>query len=152
VAECRCKKCATACEHIPGLFTPEEATKAIEAGLTDRLMAVGCHDERGTYRGISPLSMPKDGVYEATAITPHLRLETAAAKGRCTFFTADNRCEIHATGFKPRECATALLCRTGDDRPASNAAIRDAWASLQGRRVVAVWERSLEFVNASGGK
>jgi hypothetical protein len=126
---------------MPGLFTPAQAIQAIDAGLSDRLMAVGYHDDRGTYRALAPLTIPKDGVYHPTAITPHLRLETASAKGRCTFFTADNLCEIHATGFKPRECATALLCRTDSEGPASNAAIRDAWASAEGRGVVAAWER-----------
>ena len=100
--ECRCEKCISGCRSMPGLFTPAQAIQAIDAGLSDRLMAVGYHDDRGTYRALAPLTIPKDGVYHPTAITPHLRLETASAKGRCTFFTADNRCEIHATGFKPR--------------------------------------------------
>lgn len=130
---------------MPGLFTPAQALQAIEAGLADRLMAVGYNDDRGTYRALAPLTIPKEGVYHPTAITPHLRLETAAAKGRCTFFTAANLCEIHASGYKPRECATALLCRADSEGPAVNAAIRDAWASPEGRRTVATWERVLKI-------
>lgn len=126
---------------MPGLFTPAEAMKAIGAGLSDRMMAVGYDDERGIYRCLAPLTAPKDGVYHPTAITPHLRLETASAKGRCTFFTADNLCEIHATGFKPHECAM-LICSPDRQRPTvTNGAIRDAWASPEGRRVISVWER-----------
>ena len=140
--ECRCEKCISGCRRMPGLFAPAQATQAIEAGLADRLMAVGYHDDRGTYRALAPLTSPKDGVYHPTAITPHLRLETASAKGRCTFFTADDRCEIHASGFKPLECASALLCKTSGGDVASNTEIRDAWASPEGRRVIAVWERT----------
>lgn len=123
---------------------PAEATAAIEAGLADRLMAVGHHDERGTYRALAPLSIPEAGEYHPTAISPHLRLETASAKGSCTFLTADSLCEIHATGFKPQECAAALLCAPSGERPASNAECRDAWASPEGRRVVRAWESALE--------
>jgi hypothetical protein len=131
---------------MPGLFTPAQAIEAIEAGLSDRLMAVGYHDDRGTYRALAPLTIPKDGVYHPTAITPHLRLETVSAKGRCTFLTADNRCEIHAT--KPRECATALLCRTDSEGPANNEAIRDAWVLPEGRRVISVWEWTRQLVGS----
>jgi hypothetical protein len=126
---------------MPGLFTPAEAMKAIGEGLSDRMMAIGYHDERSTYRALAPLTMPKDGIYHPTAITPHLRLETASAKGRCTFFTPDNLCEIHATG-KPHECAM-LICSPAGQRPVvTNGAIRDAWALPEGRRVISVWEQT----------
>lgn len=141
--DCRCDKCRAACERIPGLFTPEQAQAAIAAGLGIRLMAIGYHDDRGTYRALAPLSVPLDGIYHPTAISPHLRLETASAKGRCTFLTADRDCEIHTSGFKPAECATALLCVSPDERERSNAAIRDAWAMPDGRRIVEQWSDQL---------
>jgi len=143
--ECQCERCRSACTRMPGLFTPDEALKAIAAGLADRLMAVGYHDDRGTYRALAPLTEPIAGVYLPTAITPHFRLETAAAKGRCTFFTADRLCEIHQSGFKPMECAGALLCRSG---PANNGAIRDAWAGREGRQVVSQWEKTRELLQS----
>src|SRR5664279_6296038 len=71
---CRCEKCISGCRSLPGLFTPAQAIQAIDAGLSDRLMAVGYDDERGIYRCLAPLTIPKNG-YHPTAITPHLRLE-----------------------------------------------------------------------------
>jgi hypothetical protein len=139
--ECQCEKCRSACERMPGLFTPDEAMAAIAAGFADRMMAVGYHDERGTYRALAPLTMPLDGEYLATAITPHLRLETAAAKGRCTFYASDRLYEIHCSGFKPGECAAAMLCAADKDRSSGrNASIRDSWSSREGRQIVMNWE------------
>ena len=140
--ECRCDKCRAACTHIPGLFTPAEAMKAITAGLSHRIMSIGEKQKafQKVFRALAPMSTPSDGVYHSMAITPHLRLDTEAAKGRCTFLTAEGTCEIHATGFKPHECAATLLCVPRDQRPTSNAEICDAWASPDGRRVVAAWE------------
>ena len=88
---------------------------------------------------LAPMSTPSDGVYHGMTIAPHVRLNIEAAKGQCTFLTAEGLCEIHSTGFKPHECAVTLLCVSLDQRPTSSAEICDAWASPEGRRVVAAW-------------
>src|SRR4029079_10581116 len=125
---CQCDRCRSACERIPGLFTPDEAEHAIEAGHADRMMAVAYHDERdGDYLALAPRSVPH-GKPELTHIGPHLRLDTAAAKGRCTYFTKDRKCELHGTGFKPGECRTTRLCAYPDGL-GHNVRIRREWAS-----------------------
>src|SRR5689334_14857200 len=109
MSECQCKKCRAACEFIPGVFTPREAERAIAAGHGDRMMAVFFHDDRrGGFQVLSPISNPKE--HERTAISPKLRLGSTAARGRCTFYTDDGRCEVHGTDHKPSLCSETLAC------------------------------------------
>ncbi len=57
-------------------------------------------------------------------------------KGRCTFLEND-RCPIHSSGFKPKQCRESLGCerKAGPD----NYEMGRLWDTAEGRAVVDHW-------------
>ena len=153
VAGCACAKCREACKRNPGWFTPAEARRAIEAGFANRLMrdwlepsTVVGNKERiyvlapasEGYEGDDAPEIPEyESILEAMFAPPF-------EKGRCIFFSKDERCEIHDSEFKPIQCRTAFTCRRevlGGNASASNFIVARMWDTDEGREVIAVWEK-----------
>lgn len=145
---CTCAACISACKRTPGIPTPIEALKAIRAGHADDLMMVTRErDRRGWKWGrdlwpvLMPVSTPPSYMTEFRTINRHRRDEQYQAAGRCVFLNADDRCEIHDSGFKPTECRQALLCSLKKDRVHDDVAA--SWDSPVGRAVITIWKRHL---------
>lgn len=147
---CTCSHCVSACKHIPGIFHPVEALRAIRSGYADDLMTVWVHDDNRSYklrqqwRVIMPITAPTADM-RRDGFDPRRRLEPWEANGRCIFLNVDDRCEIHDSGFKPVECRHALLCAPDDADKQHDRALA-AWASPVGRFVLDLWKRELERV------
>lgn len=146
---CTCSQCAAACRHIPGLFTPLEALRAIRAGHATDLMVVGYRPEKRngrawgeTFEAMMPRSYPsRPRGSGTTPIDPHERRDNYDAAGTCIFFNVDNLCEIHDSGFKPFECRGSKLCKpevgvTDEQR-------LGPWQTAVGRLVIKIWRDEL---------
>lgn len=94
---CKCQKCKTCCQKAPGLGTPEEIRKLVNAGYVNRLMITA-------YAFPVVLGIHPEPV---TVIAPEFDQE----KGACTFFE-NGLCILHDQGLKPMECR--LAHHTGD--------------------------------------
>src|SRR5258708_37691685 len=81
---CSCPKCKAECRRVPGWFTPEEAMRAIKAGMAKRLTVV----HQADVAAVAPACSGMEG---------H---ESHYGEGRCTFLTNAGLCEIHDSGFK----------------------------------------------------
>ncbi len=106
--DCSCPECVLACQRAPGVFAPGEAEKAAEllgvsfAEFKKRLIKNYWHDQDSDPLMWQPRKHWDDGEEEVASD------EYTNRRGRCTFLTAENRCEIQ--GAKPWECRHALLC------------------------------------------
>jgi len=149
--DCTCADCVAACRRVPGIFHPTEALRAIRAGYAARIMASwrGGEYKRGQKRPesflvLSPWSHWPD--YMRVTLTgirkpSHIRNDAFDCHGRCTFLK-NERCEIHASGFKPAECRSALLCKKHGDRPImTDDQCFGPWDTPVGRRVIQIWKR-----------
>jgi len=123
---CSCEYCRLACEQVPGWFTPEEASKAIDAGYAPRLSAV-VERSTGTV-AVIPSIVGVEGKYDIFR------------PGRCTFLNKEGLCEIHDTGFKPIECRTGYGCKPSVDYPTLEF-INNEWNSNAGVAVIQKWEQ-----------
>jgi hypothetical protein len=84
------------CRTRPCWGTPEEIKKIIDAGFRTRLMKDYWDGTRETdYKHVFMLSPAIVG-YENSDAPPEPR-------GKCTFLTKDNKCELHDLGLKPYE-------------------------------------------------
>lgn len=115
MTECSCKECIAECTRVTGWFTPGEARLAIEAGLAERIT-----DVNKSVTGLAPLA-------------------ERGNRGRCTFLTADNLCELHETSFKPIECRTGFGCDKSDDSSPSIKEMFEMWGSEEGKIVYQLW-------------
>lgn len=92
---CGCAECVEMCERRACWPTPDEARALIQAGYGDRLMldwwAGGGHDG-GDILLLSPGEVGREG-----------NRAGSWPGGRCTFLTADKKCELHDAGLKPLE-------------------------------------------------
>lgn len=136
-ASCVCDLCVQACETVPGWMLPDEAARAMDAGLTGRLMLnwenILPNDRRLYF--LMPAVIGHEGAAD----------EGDPVDGRCTFFVrsrrAKGRCSIHDSGFKPVGCRTALLCGVGYGEDPYK--VLAAWNTDEGRAVVARWKQLL---------
>lgn len=143
---CFCEKCASLCRRNPGWMTPDEAEAAINAGMQGRLMqdwidpdiSVG-NDEMIFVLG--PACVGHEGDM-APATPDDFFTAWFWEKGRCTFLTAQDLCEIHDSGFKPVECREASGCqpRPDFDRDADLRMFAEAWGSERGLALMERWD------------
>lgn len=138
--ECSCVHCVRACRRIPGVFHPVEALRAVRAGLASDLMLAPTYEQvtRQMITALMPVSLSFYTDVNRAAVN-HRSCQDHAA-GPCTFLNADERCEIHDTGFKPMECRKAVLCGPKED-PGDRE--RLAWLTPVGRHVINIWKREL---------
>lgn len=140
---CDCVQCRAACEFIPGWMMPGEARKAIAGGFAHRLML--CWYSGYKNKRVYVLS-PAVAGYEGKIGPQAVMSGKDWKRGTCTFYN-NQRCEIHAGGFKPLECRLALSCDVAIGRQADDAhkhGIPRAWDSWRSRRIIKRWLRLVE--------
>lgn len=142
-----CPACIEACEDNPGWMTPDEAERAINAGLGGSLMRdwldpcppLGNRDRIYVLCPAAAGCAGDDGP-EMPEVPFAWRWWT---KGRCVMLASDNRCRLHGTGYKPLQCREALCGGRGYENepgdPASNYDIAKLWNTDRGRALVARW-------------
>jgi len=163
--DCTCSDCVSACERIPGVFTPLEALRAIRAGYALRIMSCEFHFppsggrmfwQMPTYSVLMPLALPRpsdaprsnciDAAWTHPMDQGHFRRDPMSASGRCTFLKR-KRCEIHRSGFKPAECRAALICAPEQVRAPlrmTDAQRLGPWQTRVGELVISIWKRQLK--------
>lgn len=125
---CTCPRCRGACKRKPGWFLPGEVEQVADflgvslSELFAARLAVDWWDADG--------ELPQTFVLAPVIVGAPAGEEYAGAPlGRCIFFTADERCAIHAV--KPYECATHWC---GEDRSHALSRHKDvasAWVDHQ---------------------
>jgi len=121
---CSCNKCVSFCIR-PGWWTVEEAAKAINAGMANRMMLE-----------VSP-------GYSFGVLSPAFKGNECAfayqifAKQGCTFLK-DNRCELFNTGFEPLECRYCHHDRPGLGKKCHHD-IEKTWNTAIGKELVVLW-------------
>lgn len=128
---CSCESCKQACRKRPCWATPKDATALINAGYGARLMNDwwnGDGVDGNDIQIISPAIVGHEGGYAPS----HPR-------GRCTFLTSDDLCELHALRLKPFE-GRVSNCKRKQDTLHWNVA--KSWNTEIGRSVVKRWKGS----------
>lgn len=87
---CKCKICKSQCTTTPGLGTPEDIEKIVDAGYGDRIFPT----DWGT--GKYSLRVTQDIIFM-------YQPEFIDRESRCAFFE-DGLCVLHDKGLKPTEC------------------------------------------------
>lgn len=148
MSDCSCQECAKLCVHMPGWMTIDEAEMAINAGLGPRLMRDWLepsseygNDER--IYVICPGAVGHEGgdAAEMDELYPDGWLSSffGGAIDQPCIFHKDGRCDIHTSGFKPRQCREAFGCRENEDWSSKYVMARE-WDSERGRALVARWQ------------
>ena len=143
---CHCDECVRLCRGNPGWFTPAEAILAMEAGLGQRLMRDWLEPSHklGNDERIYVLSAASLGFEGRNAPeigdTPEFCFAAFflgyAKKGRCTFLE-NNRCAIHDSGFKPKQCRECLGCQKNNGP--DNYEMARHWDTDEGRAALKMW-------------
>ena len=138
---CTCSACINLCRRNPGWMTPGEALKAMKAGLSDRLMLDWLEPSAklGNNKRIYVLAPASQGCEGALA--PEftlLNILYGGSKGRCVFLSEEDRCLLHKTDYKPRECRETRAC---EGEHTSNYTIAKLWNTALGFRVVKTWKK-----------
>ena len=123
---CTCDICRSYCRR-PGWWTVEECTRAIKAGLAERMM-LELSPER-TFAVLSPAFRGNEGAYA---------LQEFSNRG-CGFLI-DERCELHGSGLEPLECLFCHHDRVGQG-PRCYADIARDWDTPDGQALVEFWGR-----------
>lgn len=132
---CTCEACAGACKRIPGVFAPLEALRAVRAGLAPRMVETRMEG----HFVLMPLARA-DGWQESEG---HFRDGAYDARGRCTFLSGSDRCELHDTKFKPKECREALLCGETAGAREVDRNLEASWDTRVGHLVRKIWHKAL---------
>jgi Fe-S-cluster containining protein len=158
--ECSCEACQRLCTRNPGWMTPEEAKKAIDAGLAEKLMCdwLDPSEEVGNTERIFLLCPASD--YRGGEMAPEWedmhgytgtildRFYGDIYKGRCIFF--DGRlCTIHTSGFKPKQCRTEFGC--DDEQWMNNYDMARLWFNDACRQLVKDWQKLVGLEKLSHG-
>lgn len=138
LTNCRCDKCRRACRRAPGVMTPDEARRYI-VDRGPRGLMVDYWIERD---GLTLYLTPATDNMQDGGRAPNIFEMVGLAKGVCVFFSSTERCGLHHTDYKPRECRESFMC-TGEG-PCNNDVIEewrdnpdarlliDEWAALSG--------------------
>lgn len=134
MSDCSCVECCSACKSYPGWMNFEEAKKAIDAGLANKLMLdYYTPDARyGNSENIWVL---------CPAIVGYEGKEAASwPEGKCTFFK-NKKCTIHSSGFKPQQCRSTFICKNeGDDKKA----FLPTWDTPKAKALIEQWRHLVE--------
>ncbi len=119
---CKCQLCKSQC-HTPGIGTPEDMKKIIDAGFTNKVALTIWDVEVRLGMTNTPTPM----------ITPRFD----KTKNACAFFI-DGLCELHDLGLKPTECKLS-----NHEMTKSNWTPKKAIAHF----VAKEWQKSSELIN-----
>jgi hypothetical protein len=156
IKSCTCAKCVEACRRMPGWMTVEEAKKAMGAGMGTRLMRdwLDPSTELGNEERIYVLCPAAEGreggdAADVDEMFPDNLLMAllgcaAPVAQPCVMLTREGRCELHTSGFKPRQCREALVCdnRNGADKYE----MAKEWDTPEGRNLVERWSELIRGV------
>lgn len=137
---CHCDDCVGLCYRNPGWMTPAEAMQAMDAGLAHRLMRdwLEPSSKLGNTERLYVLAAASEGCEGRDA--PEFDFAALflgyTKKGKCTFLEED-RCSIHDSGFKPKQCRESLGCENGCGP--DNYEMARHWDSDEGRAVLDRW-------------
>ena len=130
---CTCDDCVSRCTTYPGWMTPDEARAAMDAGMADRLMLDYWIATSGpNIYALAPARADCDPKSREPLSTGELLRGSP-----CVFLTGNNRCEIHDSGFKPRECATSFGCRPGAGEGKRD--LHPLWNTPDARALIERW-------------
>mgnify|MGYP006967047274 CR=1 FL=1 len=124
---CGCDICRSFCVR-PGLWSVAQAGAALHGGLGGRMML-----EVAPNRTFAVLSPAFHGCEGKIATQLH-------ARAGCTFFEADESCELHGSVFLPLECAFCHHERAGQGREC-HMDLQNDWNTSDGRQLVRAWCR-----------
>lgn len=137
---CKCRECTSACERCPGWFSPEEAIKAMDAGLAGNMMLDWMskdHKCKNFTYILSPAVVASGGQLAPEGDDFLQMLLGNWQKGECGFLVK-GLCSIHDRGFKPLQCRAA----THDDNDyIDNWAMAVLWDTAAGKAAVARWRK-----------
>lgn len=146
---CSCRKCAKRCEVMPGWMTPDEAECAMSAGMGPRLMLdwLEPDDDYGNTERVlvlcpAAVDCEMGRAPEFAELWPGMHYLQAMFEDPLNFpctFLKNGLCEIHASGFKPKQCRESFGCRPNVG-PTKYDIARD-WDTENGRVLVARWQR-----------
>jgi hypothetical protein len=132
---CSCDQCVNFCRR-PGWWTVEEAERAIEAGLANRMMlevAPGF-----SFGVLSPAFKGNEVNYA---------MQLFSEQG-CTFLK-DNRCELFGSGNQPLECRFCHHDRAGQGETC-HLEIGNDWNTERGKRLIVRWGNITGYWQRSG--
>jgi len=121
---CGCAICLAYCKR-PGWWSVEEAAKALDAGLGNRMMLELAPEM--TFAVLSPAFKGNEGLMASNIF----------ADMGCTFLM-DNKCELHGTGHQPLECRFCHHDRRGLG-PRCHHDLEKDWNTPAGQEVVRRW-------------
>ncbi len=137
-SSCTCSECVELCQRSPGWFEPEQAMRAMDAGLVDKIMCDWLEpcSEAGNDNRIFVLAAASVGHGgDSAPEMPMFGFITGWDKGRCMFLE-DARCKLHDTDMKPLQCVSNYGCkREGLD----NYHMAKLWDSEAGRKAISKW-------------
>lgn len=132
---CSCKICLAYCSR-PGWWTVDEASKAIDAGLANRMM-LELSPSRD-YAVLSPAFRGNEG---------NFAFEIFSGEG-CTFLK-NNLCELFGSDIQPLECRFCHHKRKGKGRDC-HLDIACEWNSEHAKRLIVKWGRITGFWQRHG--
>lgn len=121
---CSCKTCVSFCRR-PGWWTVEEAGRAINAGLHNRMMLEISNDR--SFSVLSPSFKGNEGNYALQAFS----------KSGCTFLNG-GLCDLFGTGLQPLECRFCHHTRKGLGIKCHLDLEKD-WNTEKGKRLIVKW-------------
>lgn len=125
---CQCNLCRLACQNRPGFPTPQEAQKAIDAGLAGRYMKDWYEEDNRNIYMLAPAIRGREG-----------KIAPMWPVGTCNFLK-DGNCEIHFSGFKPQQCRQAYPCKPKSEKGYfENSDMAKLWDSEEGKLVIINW-------------
>jgi Fe-S-cluster containining protein len=139
--ECSCTKCVEMCANRPCWGIPKDIQRLIDLGYAKRLM----QDYWAGNFNDTPIDADNFSAhYDIQIISPAIvNREGCSAPfmpfGRCTFLTAENKCEIHA--LKPIEGRKANCDHSNSVNV--HEYIARTWDTPEGKRVVEQFEKMM---------
>jgi hypothetical protein len=132
---CSCDICLSYCQR-PGWWTVEQATRAIDAGYSDRMMLEISPEL--TFGVLSPAFKGSEG---------NIALQIFARQG-CTFLK-ENLCELFGTGLQPLECRFCHHTRRGLGMKCHSDIEKD-WYSKKGQKLIIRWNKIMQVFERHG--
>lgn len=128
-SECKCRECVGNCLHRPCWPTPEEIEALINNGYAKRLM-LDYWSSNKNIKIVAPAIVGYEG--DDAPFWP---------RGRCTFLTTDNLCELHDLSLKPFE-GRVSICNL--KQPDLHEDVAKMWDDRKGRSVILKWRKAIE--------